>query len=102
METKGVVIWIGFLLLCAVILFLTRRIKKQIEESGIETTGVISRITDAGAEDIDLRYYARYRTEDGEEIEGLLANPSSDLEVGQRVRLKYHPKLKQNARLIKE
>ena len=102
METKGVVIWIGFLLLCAVILFLTRRIKKQIEESGIETTGVISRITDAGALDIDLRYYARYRTEDGEEIEGLLSNPSSDLEVGRRVRLKYHPKHKQNARLIKD
>ncbi len=100
METKGILIWVGFLLICAIILFVTRRIKKQIEEGGIETTGVISRITDVGTEDIDLRYYVRYRTEDGEEIEGLLSNPSSDLEVGQRVRLKYHPKLKQNARII--
>ncbi len=102
MEIKGVVVWIVFLVLCAVVLFVARRIKKQIETGGIETTGVISRITDVGAEDIDLRYYARYRTEDGEEIEGVLSNPSSDLEVGQRVRLKYHPKLKQNARIIKE
>ncbi len=82
--------------------FFTRRIKKQIEKSGIETTGVISRITDAGAEDIDLRYCARCRTEDGEESEGLLSDPSSDPEVGRRARLKSHPKLKQNARLIKD
>ena len=53
-----------------------------------------------GSEEIDLQYYARYRTKEGEEIEGLLSNPSSDLEVGQQVLLKYHPKHKTNARLI--
>ena len=75
--------------------------KKQIEENGIETTGVISRITDEGGPDeISLRYYARYRTEDGAEVEGLLSNPRSDLSEGQQVRLKYHPKHKTNARLI--
>ena len=75
--------------------------RQQIEENGIETAGVISRIEDAGASDeIDLRYYARYCTEDGEEVEGVLSNPKSNLEVGQQVRVKYHSKFKTNARLV--
>ena len=41
-----------------------------------------------------------YRTEDGEEVEGVLSNPWSNLEVGQKVRLKYYPKHKTSARLI--
>ena len=102
MDTKGILLWAGVLVIIAVVFFLSRRMKKQIEENGIETTGVISRITDVGgAEEIDLRYYVRYRTEDGEEIEGLLSNPTSDLTEGRQVRLKYHPKYKNNARLIK-
>lgn len=101
MDTKGVILWIGFAVVCAGIVFFSRRMKKQIEENGVETTGVISRIEDVGAADeIDLRYYARYRTEDGQEIEGVLLNPRSNLEVGQQVRLKYHPKFKINARLV--
>ena len=101
MDSKGILLWVGFLVICAVIFLVSRRMKGQIEENGIETTGVISRITDMGdPEEIDLQYYARYRTKDGEEIEGLLSNPSSDLEVGRQVSLKYHPKHKTNARLI--
>ena len=101
MDTKGIVLWAGLLVICAVVFFLSQRMKKQIEENGIETTGVISRITDVGgAEEIDLRYYARYRTAEGEEVEGLLSNPRSDLEVGQQVRIKYHPKHRTNARLV--
>ena len=100
-DIKGILLWVGFAVICGIIFFLSRRMKKQIEENGIETTGVISRITDEGGQDeIDRRYYARYRTEDGDEVEGLLSNPRSDLEVGQQVRLKYHPKYKANARLI--
>ena len=101
MDTKAILLWAGLLIICGIIFFLSRRMKKQIEENGIETTGVISRITDVGGSDeITLQYYARYRTEDGEEIEGLLSNPGKDLEEGQQVRLKYHPKYKQNARLV--
>lgn len=101
MDTKGIMLWVGFAILCAVIYLLSRRMKKQIEENGIETDAVISRIEEVGAADeIDLRYYARYRTQDGEEIEGVLSNPRSDLEVGQQVRLKYHPKHKTNARVV--
>ena len=101
-DTKGILLWAGLLIICGIIFFLSRRMKKQIEENGIETDGVISRITDEGGSDeINLQYYARYRTENGEEVEGLLSNPRSNLEVGQQVRLKYHPKYKTNARLVK-
>ena len=100
-DTKGILLWVGLLIICGIIFFLSQRMKKQIEENGIETNGVISRITDEGGPDeIDLRYYVHYRTEDGEEVEGLLSDPRSDLEVGQQVRLKYHPKHKTNARLV--
>ena len=100
-DTKGILLWVGLLIICGIIFFLSQRMKKQIEENGIETNGVISRITDEGGPDeIDLRYYAHYRTEDGEEVEGLLSDPRSDLKFGQQVRLKYHPKHKTNARLV--
>ena len=102
MDTKGILLWAGLAVICAVVYFLSRRMKKQIEENGIETNGVISRIEDVGGPDeIDLRCYARYRTADGEEVEGVLYNPRSDLEVGQQVRIKYHPKYQTNARLIR-
>ena len=101
-DTKGILLWAGLLVICAVIYFISRRMKKQIEENGIETTGVISRIADTGdADEINLNYYVRYRTADGEEVEGVLSNPRSDLEVGQKVRIKYHPKYQTNARLLR-
>ncbi len=101
MDTKGILIWAGFILVCMIIIFVSRRTKKQIEENGIVVTGVISRITDeGGTEEIDINVYARYTTEDGEEVEGIISNPSPGLTVGQKVQLKYHPKLKSNARLI--
>ena len=102
MDIKGILLWGGLILICAVIFFLSQRMKKQIEENGIEVDAVISRITDEGAPDeIDLRYYARYVTSEGEEIEGVLSNPRSDLVEGQAVRVKYHPKYKANARLVR-
>lgn len=102
MDLKGIALWGGFLIICAVIILVSKRMKKQIEEEGIETTGVISRIEDAGdTDEISFDYYVRYRTEDGEEVEGLLSNPGSDLEEGQQVRIKYHPKYKMNARLVR-
>ena len=101
MDIKGICLWAGFLVICAVIYLISQRMNKQIEENGIETTGVISRIVDVGESDeITMHYYTKYRTEDGEEVEGVLSNPNQDLEVGQQVRLKYHPKQKRNARLV--
>ena len=70
-DTKGILLWAGLLIICGIIFFLSRRMKKQIEENEIETNGVISRITDEGGLDsINLQYYARYRTENEEEVEG--------------------------------
>ena len=102
-DVKGILLWVGLLAIFAIVFFLSQRMKKQIEENGIETTGVISRIVDFGSSDeINLQYYVRYRTEDGKEIEGVLSNPGKDLQEGQEVRIKYHPKFKNNARLINE
>ena len=101
MDMKGILLWAGFAVIAAVIIIVSHGMKKQIEENGIETGGVISRIEETGEPDeVTLHYYVRYRTEDGEEVEGLLSNPRSDLAVGQHVRIKYHPKYKTNARLV--
>ena len=100
MDTKGIIMWTVFILICAAIILTSKRMKKQIEENGIETEAVVSRITDSGEPDeISINYYVTYTTQDGEEIEGILSNPRSDLEIGQKVKIKYHPKYKENARL---
>ena len=102
MDIKAILLWAGFLVVCAAIWLISNRMKKQIKENGIETTGVVSRITDTGdTTEVSLCYYVRYRTEDGEEVEGVLSNPTSDLTEGQQVRIKYHPEHKTNARLIR-
>ena len=101
MDAKGIIVWAVFIAMCAAIWLISRKMKKQIDENRLETTGVISRIEDeGGTEDITFNYYAKYRTEDGEEIEGIISNPTAGLEEGQCVRLKYHPEHKMNARLI--
>ena len=101
MDTKGIIIWAVFIVVCGAIILFSRKIRRETEEEGIETTGVISRIVDEGGMDaVDFRYYVIYRTEDGEEVEGIISNPASGLMEGQQVRIKYHPKYKQNARLI--
>ena len=101
MDLKGILFWAGFLVVCLIIIFISHQTKKQIVKDGIVVTGVISRITDEGSpEEIDIHVYARYTTEEGEEVEGIISNPSPGLTVGQKVQLKYHPKRKSNARLI--
>ena len=85
----------------AVIMLISRKIKNDIKEKGIETDAVVSRISDDGSPDeVDINVYVRYRTEIGEEIEGILINAPDDLAPGQKVRIKYHPRYKMNARLI--
>ena len=100
MELKGILLWGGLLIIGGLITFFSRRIKNETEENGILAAGVVSRIVEsADPEDFDEDYYITYQTREGEEIEGILSNPRSDLEVGQKVWIKYHPKLKQNCRL---
>ena len=101
MDTTKIVLTACVLVLILAVLFITRKIKREIEEGGIETWGVISRIIDEGTgPDININYYAKYVTADGKEVEGVISNPNSGLTEGQRVRLKYHPKYTRNARLI--
>ncbi len=98
---KGIIMWAVFAAVIAVIMLVSRKIKNEIKENGIETDAVVSRISDDGSPDeIDINVYVRYRTETGEEIEGILSNPRTDLQVGQQVRIKYHPKYTGNARLV--
>ena len=98
---KGLIMWIVFAAVFVVGVLVSRVMKNGTEKNGIETDAIISRIVDDGTPtDIDINVYVCYRTANGEEAEAILANPRSDLEEGQRVRIKYHPKMKGNARLV--
>ena len=98
---KGIIMWIVFAAVFAVGVVVSRMIRNGTEKNGIEADAIVSRIVDDGTPaDIDINVYVRYRTENGGEAEAILSNPRSDLEEGQRVRIKYHPKMKGNARLV--
>ena len=98
---KGLIMWIVFAAIFVAGLLVSRMIKNGTEKNGIEADAIVSRIVDDGTPtDIDINVYVRYRTASGEEAEAILSNPRSDLEEGQRVRIKYHPKMKGNARLV--
>lgn len=101
MDAKGIVLWAVFLAVFAAGTLYSKRLKKQISEDGIEVVGTVSRVVDDGsAGEIDVHVYARYRTEDGGEVEGVVSNAPSDLVPGQQVRLRYHPRHRTNARLV--
>ncbi len=98
---KGIIMWAVLLAVIAAGMLISRRIKNEIKDNGIETDAVVSRIVDDGTQtDIDINVYVSFITEDGSEIEAVISNPRTDLEEGQRVRIKYHPKYKTNARLV--
>ncbi len=98
---KGIIAWAVFLAVCAAFMLISRRMKKTIEENGIETDAVVSRIIDEGSlEEIDINVYVKYYTEDGTEVEGILSNAPDGLTEGQHVRIKYHPKYINNARMV--
>ena len=98
---KGIIMWAVLLAVIAAGMLISRRTKNEIKDNGIETDAVVSRIVDDGTQtDIDINVYVSFITEDGSEIEAVISNPRTDLEEGQRVRIKYHPKYKTNARLV--
>lgn len=98
---KGIIMWAVFLIVIVVGILVSRKIKKGINEDGIETDAVVSHVLEDMSQDLsDFTVFVKYRTEDGEEVEGVISNPRSDLEEGQQVRIKYHPKYKNNARLL--
>ncbi len=98
---KGLALWVTFAAIFAVGLLISHVIKSGIEKNGIETEAVVSSIVDISSqEDIDLHVYVCYCTKDGRKVEGVLSNPRANLEEGQRVKIKYHPKHVTNARLV--
>ncbi len=98
---KGIIMWGLFLAVFAAGMLISRRIKNSIIQNGIETYAVVSRIVDDGTQsDIDMNVYVTFTAEDGKEIEAILSNPRRDLKEGQQVRIKYHPKYRNNARLV--
>ncbi len=98
---KGIIMWAVFLIVIVGGILVSRKIKKGINEDGIETDAVVSRVLEDMSQDLsDFTVFVKYRTEDGEEVEGVISNPRLDLEEGQQVRIKYHPKYKNNARLL--
>lgn len=98
---KGLILWAVFAIVFIAGVLISRGIKNRISEDGIPADAVVSRITDEGTQtEIDCNVYVRFRTADGEEVEAVLSNPRSGLKEGQPVRIKYHPKMKGNARLI--
>ena len=97
---NGLIMWIVFAVVLIVGVLVSRVIRNGIKKSGIEADAIVSRIVDDGTQtDIDITVYVRYSTSEGEEVEAVLSNPRSNLKEGQRVRIKYHPKMKSNARL---
>lgn len=98
---KGLIMWAVFLIVIVAGMLVSRKLKKSINENGIETDAVVSRVSEDMSQDLsDFTVYVKFRIENGEEVEGVISNPRADLEEGQRVRIKYHPKYKNNARLV--
>ena len=70
---------------------------KAINEKGIETEAVVSRIKEIEGEDADGRrdvryeYYVKYQTEAGQTVEAKLGNPPRFLMEGTQLRVKYLP-----------
>ena len=78
-----------------------------IRRKGVETEGVISRITEHssvdgdGSLDVTYTYYVVFRTQDGQEVEADLNHAPGRTRVGDRVRIKYLPEKPKHAVLIK-
>lgn len=72
-------------------------VSKKVKSEGIETTAVVSRVVETETTDLDhltktsYTHYIRYTNQAGEQVEAVLSNPSDELSVGTRIRIKYLP-----------
>ena len=70
---------------------------KAINEKGVETDAVVSRIKEIVGEDtdgnrtVDYEYFVKYQNEAGETVEAKLGNPPRFLMEGTHLRVKYMP-----------
>lgn len=73
------------------------RRSKAINENGIETDAVLSRIEEKEGQDadgnrtVDYVYYVKYKNEAGETVEARLGNPPHFIIEGTPLRVKYLP-----------
>ena len=78
-----------------------------IRKKGIETEGVISRITEQssvdgdGSLDVTYTYYVVFKTQDGKEVEADLNHAPGRTRLGDQVRIRYLPEKPKHAVLIK-
>ncbi len=68
-----------------------------IKKNGIEANAVVSRIKEQESTDSDgftdttYIYFVKFRTQDGQDVEARLSNPSGKIKVGDELRIKYLP-----------
>ena len=68
-----------------------------IKKNGIEANAVVSRIKEQESTDSDgftdttYIYFVKFRTQDGQDIEARLSNPSGTIKIGDELRTKYLP-----------
>ncbi len=81
---------------------------KKINENGVETEAVVSRVKEIEREDsdghytTDYEYYVRYQNQNGETVEAKLGNPPRFLTEGTQLRVKYLPEKPKYALMIKK
>ena len=68
-----------------------------IKKNGIEANAVVSRIKEQESTDSDgftdttYIYFVKFTTQDGQDIEARLSNPSGTIKIGDELRIKYLP-----------
>ncbi len=73
------------------------RKNKKIMDEGLETEGVVSKIEENiimgadGINNVEVKYYVKFRNNFGEEFEAVLGNPTRDLKEGALLIIKYIP-----------
>ena len=68
-----------------------------IKKNSIEANAVVSRIKEQESTDSDgftdttYIYFVKFRTQDGQDVEARLSNPSGTIKIGDELRIKYLP-----------
>lgn len=89
----GILIWVFLIIVVFFVFVYSRIMKNRIKNEGIETTGTISRIDeelDIDTHDTSYSWYVEYYDENNQRREALLYD-AIDLDVGDKIRIKYHP-----------
>ncbi len=93
-------IFIGIIVIIVILGVYSFIFSKKVRKEGIETTAVVSRITEDESVTLDEEeaggmithtFYVSYKNQMGEQIEATLSNPKNDLEVGSRIKIRYLP-----------